>query len=183
MKKMTSHSHPLQIGTIKMVGFSGLLGITFCPGKKDTFAQFGCWERDLDTDLDSLKAWGASAVVSLIELNEFKLLDVGALGKGVRARSMSWYHLPIRDGSIPDTKFESRWQTVSCQLLERLRRGKSIVVHCRGGLGRAGLVAARLMIGTGVPAEEAIRAVRAARPGAIETQEQEDYVLSLPLPS
>jgi ADP-ribosyl-[dinitrogen reductase] hydrolase len=50
------------------------------------------------------------------------------------------------------------------------------ITHCRGGLGRAGLVAALLLIETGLEAEAAIRAVRAARPGAIETAAQERYV-------
>jgi ADP-ribosyl-[dinitrogen reductase] hydrolase len=182
-KKMTSQSHPLQIGSIKMLGPWGELGLTFCPGKKDKHARFGHWDRDLGTDLDAIKAWGASAVVTLIEPHEFELLGVERLGEGVAKRGMSWYHLPIRDVSIPDANFEGRWQKTGPQLLEKLRSGQSILVHCRGGLGRAGLVAARLIIETRVPADKAIRAVRAARPGAIETKEQEDYVISLPLPS
>ena len=165
-----------------MLGPWGQLGITFYPGKKDHHASFGRWNRDLGTDLDAIKAWGASAVVTLIEPHEFELLGVESLGEGVTRRGMSWYHLPIRDVSIPDANFESRWQKTGPLLLEKLKRGESIVVHCRGGLGRAGLVAARLMIETGIPAEKAIRAVRAARPGAIETKEQEDYVLGLPSP-
>jgi protein-tyrosine phosphatase len=61
-----------------------------------------------------------------------------------------------------------------------LSSGGLIVVHCRGGLGRTGTVAARLLMERGVMVEGAIRRVRAARLGAIETTEQEDYLRNLP---
>ena len=64
-------------------------------------------------------------------------------------------------------------------LRNALLAGHRVLVHCRGGLGRAGTVAARLLVELGVPAVEAIRRVRAARPGAIETIEQQQYVLDL----
>lgn len=54
-----------------------------------------------------------------------------------------------------------------------------MVVHCRGGLGRAGTVGARLLVELGVTPAEAIQRVRQARPGAIETRQQERYVLGL----
>ena len=57
--------------------------------------------------------------------------------------------------------------------------GESVVVHCRGGLGRTGLVAARLLVELGESPVSALVRVRAARPGAVETVEQEKYVLQL----
>ena len=60
-----------------------------------------------------------------------------------------------------------------------LRRGGTVVSHCRGGIGRAGTVASRLLIELGAATpEEALRRVRKARPGAVETWEQEQHVLS-----
>ena len=60
-----------------------------------------------------------------------------------------------------------------------LREDRNILVHCRGGLGRAGTIAARLLIEIGIDPKIAISEVRAVRPGAIETVEQEKYVLSI----
>ena len=51
-----------------------------------------------------------------------------------------------------------------------------MVVHCKGGLGRAGTVAALMLVELGMAPDEAIRTVRAARKGAIETREQERYI-------
>ena len=56
-----------------------------------------------------------------------------------------------------------------------------MLVHCRGGLGRAGTIAARLLIELGIEPATAIERVRAVRPGAIETRAQEEYVLNIAL--
>ena len=53
-----------------------------------------------------------------------------------------------------------------------------MLIHCRGGLGRAGTIAARLLVELGMRPDEAVRRVRDARgPGAIETPAQEAHVL------
>jgi ADP-ribosyl-[dinitrogen reductase] hydrolase len=50
--------------------------------------------------------------------------------------------------------------------------GSDVMVHCRGGLGRAEAVAARLLIELGTDPETAITKVRQVGSGAIETYEQ-----------
>ncbi len=159
---------------------AGVVGLTLCPGKKDRAAATGAWDRDLDTDLDAVAGWGARAVVSLVEDHELSLLGVEALGREVRRRKMVWFHLPIRDAGVPDRDFERRWRSAGPELRARLLAGERILVHCRGGLGRTGTIAARLLVELGMAAEEAIRSVRRARTGAIENDRQEDYVRSLP---
>lgn len=64
-------------------------------------------------------------------------------------------------------------------MLAVLARGDKVLIHCRGGLGRTGVVAARLLIEAGTEPDLAAKLVRAARPGAIETWEQYQYVLGL----
>ena len=49
-------------------------------------------------------------------------------------------------------------------------------IHCRAGLGRSGMIAARLLVERGMAPEQAIIEVRAARPGAIETEAQERWI-------
>lgn len=170
----TSITHPIRIDEVRVPGCAGIIGLTFCPGKKDLP---GDWDRDLTADLDAIAAWGAVCVVTLIWPHEFELLSVQQLGREVKARGMTWLHLPIRDGSIPDAQWEEHWQTAGAYLRKRLRNGERIVVHCRGGLGRAGTIAARLLVEFGTDPECAIAAVRAARHSTIETEEQERYIL------
>ncbi|MDR7127086.1 ADP-ribosylglycohydrolase family protein, partial [Pseudotabrizicola sp. 4114] len=170
----TSTSHPLRIDSLQ-IG-NGHLGLTLCPGKKGDSVFGAGWDRDLDVDLDVIKAWGAQAVLTLIEDSEFDLLSVTGLGDAVRARGMDWHHVPIPDLSVPTPKYMARWRELSPHLHRILENGGRVLVHCRGGLGRAGTIAALLLVERGRPASEAMTLVRAARPGAIETRVQERLV-------
>jgi len=137
----------------------------------------GPWERDLGLDLRAIVDWGASVVVTLMETHELEQLGVQELGERIGAYGMRWLHLPIRDVSIPDAAFEAAWDEADEQILSGLGNGERILVHCRGGLGRTGLVAARLLIELGEAPAKALARVRASRPCAVETAEQELYVL------
>jgi ADP-ribosyl-[dinitrogen reductase] hydrolase len=112
-----------------------------------------------------------------MESHELVHLQVGRLGEAARSIGLDWYHLPIRDVSVPSNAFETQWRTSGEELRGRLLGGQSLVVHCRGGLGRTGLIAARLLIELGEVPRKALQRVRAARPGAVETGEQELYLL------
>jgi ADP-ribosyl-[dinitrogen reductase] hydrolase len=171
------NSGPIELATLQFAPSYGKIGLCFCPGKKQVSAMSGFWDRDLDADLDAIAEWNASAVVTLIEDHEFAALEVEGLGDAVRLRHMDWYHLPIRDVSVPGPALEKAWATVGAQLRQRLQNGFNVVIHCKGGIGRAGTIAARLLVEFGMNPNEAIAAVRAVRPGAIETAEQERYVL------
>lgn len=175
----TSETHPLQIATIAAGPGLGRVGITFCPGKCQPHAATGAWARDLATDIAAIADWGAASVVTLVEDHELVALDVTRLGETVRAAHMEWHHLPIRDVSIPTDAFEVAWQEAGPALRDQLRAGFGVLVHCKGGLGRAGMIATRLLVDSGWQPREALAAVRAARPGAVETTAQEAYVLGL----
>lgn len=171
----TSHGDPLRIGAIGWGAGGGEIGMTLCPGKKEP----GRWDRNLEADLRAIRRWGATALVTLIEPHEFGLLAVEGLPETARALGFEWHHLPIPDGSAPQVGFERLWLHSGAMLRARLQHGERILAHCRGGLGRTGTVAARLLIEAGRAPRDAINRVRAARPGAIETMEQESYVLGL----
>lgn len=179
----TSLTHPLRIDEVVAGEAGGRIGITFCPGKCGPSNSGYVWQRDLEADLDAVAAWGADAVVTLIEPNEFKMLGVSDLGRQIEKRGLEWHHLPIVDVQPPDERLEIAWTNSGPRLAHILRQGGRVLVHCRGGLGRAGTISARLLIEQGVPPPEAVRQVRAARPGAIETAKQLNYVLSLRCPS
>jgi ADP-ribosyl-[dinitrogen reductase] hydrolase len=176
--RRTSVTHPLQIAAVSAGAGYGRVGITFCPGKYDPSAMSGCWDRDLDLDLDTIRDWGAAAVVTLLESWEFTKLRVERLGQEVTRRNMLWFHIPIVDGSTPDAQFERQWEAAGRELRSILRRGGDVLVHCRGGLGRAGTIGTRLLIELGMEPATAIERVRSKRPDAIETAQMK-YVLNL----
>ena len=176
---LTSENLPLRIDPVAAPAMPGWIGMTLCPGKKDPYASFGAWDRDLDADLQAIHDWGASAVVTLIEEFEFGLLGVPDFGTKVSS-VFRWLWLPIPDGGVPGEEFESRWDDAGPELHGRLAAGERVLVHCRAGLGRTGLVASRLLVEAGLTPAQAIGAVRSARRGTVETLVQEQYVLGLP---
>lgn len=174
----TSITDPLRIAELPLG--AGCIGVTFCPGKRQPGAISGAWQRDLVADLDIVAQWGAQAVLCLVEAPELDALGVSDLPRVVQARGMAFHHLPIVDGAAPDARFEQAWPSLSRALRAALRQGGRVLVHCRGGLGRAGTVAAALLIEEGMAADAAMAAVRAARsPAAIETAVQAAWLRAL----
>lgn len=172
----TSQDHPLRISEVSLPHVAGRVGITFCPGKKGESFTGPDWDRDMGMDLDRVVLWKATNVVTLLEDHEFAMLGVHDLGGEVERRGMKWHHLPIVDGSPPDARFNVLWAKLKVSLVEDIRNGEHVLVHCRGGLGRAGTVATLLLIELGVRWADALAMVRAIRPGAVETTAQEEFI-------
>lgn len=174
MSVRTSATDPLEIDHLPCG--AGVVGMTLCPGKR-TESDFGPpWERDLPTDMRAIVDWGATTLVTLMEGPELDELGVGNLGVVAEAAGLDWHHLPITDVRVPDDRFERPWAYSGHVLRRKLVSGERIVLHCRGGLGRTGTVAARLAIELGAQPEEALSAVRRARSGTVETRAQVAYV-------
>ncbi|MFT3912602.1 MAG: tyrosine-protein phosphatase [Anaeromyxobacteraceae bacterium] len=110
--------------------------------------------------------------MTLLEPHETSKL--GRIDLAARKAGLRWRHFPIPDvhipASVPDTG-----RLVS-DLLRALGKGETVVIHCWGGLGRTGTIAACILVAAGSKPDEAIRHVRAARPGALEVPSQEAFV-------
>lgn len=172
----TSESHPLRIDWVSAEDSWGRVGMSFCPGKVQQHALSGTWQRDIHLDVRRIREEGGTMVISLIELHEFAELEVAMLPAVVQAAGLDWVHLPIADQCAPNADWMQLWARVGRSVVERLSRGDAVFVHCKGGLGRTGTVAACLLIEAGMAPVDAIRAVRASRRGTIETRAQEDFV-------
>lgn len=172
MLTRTSTTHPIQIAQVEPAQGYGLIGITFCPGKQDLFAATGAWQRDLSMDLQSIKQWNPHLIITLMEDMELTSLKVSNLGEAIKEQGILWKHLPIPDYSTPDAVFEKRWISEGKEIRALLKQGKNILIHCKGGLGRAGMISARLLVELGWQPKQAIKTVRSVRKGAIETPSQ-----------
>lgn len=170
----TSLTHPLRVDFLPAIG-SGRLGMTFAPGKFQPHAATGAWERDLDADLSRLKhTFATDVLVSIIEAHELRQLRIERLGTAASALGIRWVHLPVPDQGVPQD--EDPWLDAIRTVRACLDEGQSVVVHCKGGLGRTGTFVAAVLTTYGSSPGDAIRTVRTARPSTIENAQQERYV-------
>jgi protein-tyrosine phosphatase len=88
---------------------------------------------------------------------------------------MEFYSLPIVDRSVPSSDAEAA--RLLAEMEEALNRGKNVAIHCRQGVGRAGLIASTLLVETGVNPSDAVLRVSAARHAPVpETAEQRAWI-------
>ena len=129
--------------------------------------------------LNLFKNNNCSSIVSFVEDKEFeKLSGKKYFVKKVYENKLNWYHLPISDLNAPNQEFKQKWEITKVLLKNELLEGKNIILHCRGGKGRAGTVAAILLVDFGYNKKEAIDFVRSRRKGAIETEKQKNFILA-----
>lgn len=174
----TSQTSPLRIDAVEVNSLGARIGMTICPGKRGESQYGGAWNRDLATDLEAVRRWGATAVVTAMESEEMMKLGVGEFGSAAGKLHLQWFHIPITDGAIPDERFVESWPHIAPTVLHELKTGRRILIHCRGGLGRTGLIACLLLVELGLSPQVSLQAVRRARPGTVETREQEQFVLN-----
>ncbi len=82
-------------------------------------------------------------------------------------------HMPVSNSDAPTQDQLDRGVAV---IGDALSRGVRVAVHCGAGLGRSGTLLAAYLVSQGSAPDEAVAHVRAARPGSIETDEQEAAV-------
>ena len=175
----TSETHPLQIDWITNNLFAGRIGITLCPGKYQPVSLSGGWYRDLDADITAIEDSGATLVVSLVEEAEMRDLRVQGLGKAILARELEWIHIPFEDATAPDYKWMKDFDLVAPSILTSIKNGDSVVIHCKGGLGRAGTVAALLLCSMGMDVFAALELIRDVRSKNCINYIQQEFLVSV----
>ena len=146
---------------------SGEIGLTILPGRKD-------YSRSIDEDLKQLKEYKVDTIIPLITDDEFDHFGVGELLEKYQEYDFNVKRLPIMDQLVSS---HQEMKELIDYLDERLQKNEKIVLHCVGGLGRSGLVAASYLKYKGRNAEDAINSVRKVRGvRAVESKIQEEFV-------
>ena len=158
-----STTHPLYVSWIELEGDEGALGLTLCPGKYQPVASTGSWDRQLDIDVQALVDMGVSHLVSLITDEDMRMLRVEDLPQQVRNSGLSWNHLPFADTTAPTEAWMDQASPVLNHIIGTIPAGAKVVVHCMGGLSRAGTFASLYLWLRGMGMDEAIGKVREIR--------------------
>ncbi|OUM65410.1 hypothetical protein PIROE2DRAFT_41708, partial [Piromyces sp. E2] len=164
----------------------GRLALSSCPGKKVRLHSGpvngrAAISRDLDMDFKRLKSFNISAIICC--LNDAELSYLGAPWKLYSEKAKHYgleiFRLPIIEGSCPESIIEV--DKLMDKMVNTAKEGKNMLCHCRGGIGRAGLIACCYLLKCGYTKKpaDAIKIVRAQRsPQAIETRKQEDFIVN-----
>ncbi len=154
----------------------GFIGMTICPGKKGPSITGPGWNRDLRMDLRDISEAGYKSVVTLMEWNEMRYYNMPHIKLETKEAGLDWHHFSIIDRNIPNSEQPFEWKALSACLQRDINNFGGVLIHCLGGLGRTGTVAAMLLQDLGVSRDKAVEDIRAVRPGAIENTLQEDFV-------
>lgn len=146
----------------------GTLAIASLPGRGGDYAG----------DLDVFREWKPGIVISMT--TEAELSEVGGanFGSDIQAMASRWWHLSLADFGAPGPEFDALWPEASKSVRQALNGGGRVIIHCRGGCGRSGMAALRLMVECGEDRFDALNRLRALRDCAVETKGQLQWAFS-----
>lgn len=129
----------------------------------------------LEEEMSAWRRAGVHTVLSLLTPEEEHDLDLKREAREAKAQGMKFISLPIPDRQTPNS--ESEVSAALDRLDTDLAAGKNIVVHCRQGVGRTGLVAACLLVAKGLTPDAAVKTLSVARGTQVpETVEQRRWI-------
>jgi protein-tyrosine phosphatase len=129
----------------------------------------------LETDIENWRNARIDVVVSLLTPQEESELNLNGERVQSVAHGIRFISLPIEDRRIPASQEEVS-QLIEV-LREALQAGRNVAIHCRQGIGRSGMVAASLLVSSGVEPAKAVQIVSSTRGLPVpETTEQRDWI-------
>jgi len=135
----------------------------------------GDWLAD---EIASSRQAGLDVVVSLLPPDEVAELGLEAEPELCRVAGLLFVSFPIPDRGVPCSRLA--FEKFVARLDGQLRVGKAVGIHCRIGVGRSALVAARLLALQGQKPEEAFEVIGRCRGQRVpDTEDQVQWVESL----
>lgn len=132
----------------------------------------GDWLQD---EISGWKRSGVDAILSLLTGDEEQDLDLVGEATMAKKQGLDFTAFPIPDRQVPKSEAQLR-QTLE-KINAALLSGRNVVVHCRQGIGRTGLVAACLLIKNGMSPGAAVETITASRGVTVpETAEQREWI-------
>ena len=134
----------------------------------------GEWIED---EFIGLRHLGVDKVVSLLEVQEQREIGLEQEEALCLKNDIEFVSFPIPDRGLPNTV---KAVNFADELYAQICKGKHVVIHCRSGIGRTGIIAGAVLVKSGKIAVEAIALISAARGVQVpDTEEQEDWLKSL----
>ncbi len=151
--------------------------ITGCPNGQLAIMprpRAGDW---LEDEIASWQQQGINVVVSLLESEEIRELGLEEEQRFCEKLNLEFIQFPIPDRDIPAS--EEEVSNLVSQLVEHLRAGRGVGIHCRIGVGRSATLAVCVLAALSVPLDQAWSQVEQSRGLSVpDTEEQREWVAS-----
>jgi predicted protein tyrosine phosphatase len=132
----------------------------------------------LEGDVRGWREAGIDEVISLLEPDEAAELELSEERSMSEVCGLRFHAYPVADRGVPSSR--ESFMTLLHELHTALRKGRTVAVHCRQGIGRSALVAAGALVGAGRSPEDALRTVETARRRPVpDTEEQRNWLIQL----
>ena len=131
----------------------------------------GEWIED---EFHGLKMLGIDVIVSLLEHDEEREVGLREESNLCSKNGILFVSFPIPDRGLPDT---TQARILSEKLLLEINNGKHIVIHCRAGIGRTGIISGAILKESGLDTNLALELISSSRGVQVpDTKEQENWL-------
>ena len=178
----STNPFPLTWVTSKNLSF-GSIALSQAPGKKIEKGRNGKkFDRNLAEDVKYIKEnHGISTIICL--LNKFELRTIGInledYKKYCETNKINLIIYPIVEMGVPEEDFGIFHNGIIKKIIEELSLEHNVLIHCRGGIGRAGTIACCLILFLKMKESviEAVRHLRTVRDKrCVESRKQYDFI-------
>ncbi len=146
----------------------------------DNSAKIGIMARPrgndwLEDEINHLKNNGVDVLVSLLEKCEIDELGLKDEEKYCIAKNIIYINFPIKDRDNPQDK--NLLDKFIATIVLKINEGKSIVIHCRMGIGRASIIASSILLQYNFTVNEIIDKITSIRGLKVpDTEEQVEWL-------
>jgi len=113
-------------------------------------------------------------IISMLEADEASELMLERQGEVCNKQGLAFTQFPIVDRGLPEIK---PFANLVLKIINNLKNGKNIAVHCRAGIGRSGIAVCSALLGFGYSSTDAMKLTSEARGVKVpDTKQQRDFI-------
>ena len=132
----------------------------------------------LEAEIAEWKREGVNVVISLLEREEVLELKLQREAELCQSNGLEFISFPIPDRGVPETM--DGVMRLARSIGDGVAHGRSsVAIHCRAGIGRSSIIAATMLVCSGVEAARALVSISEARGLTVpDTEEQRHWVMA-----